>query len=93
MVRCWNLVIHILVDSQVFSILPRKEWLLIDMFLALQVPDNGLCNYNFTGVKHTVSMKYGVKLGMPRDYYHEDHRTTHYLEFSNVEEGETAEGD
>lgn len=45
------------------------------------------------GVKHTASMKYGVKLGTPREYYHEDHRPTHFLEFSNLEEGETAEGD
>lgn len=45
------------------------------------------------GVKHTAGMKYGVKLGTPREYYHEDHRPTHFLEFSNLEEGETAEGD
>jgi len=45
------------------------------------------------GVKHTVSMKYGIKLGAPRDFYHEDHRPTHFLEFSNLEEGDHAEGD
>lgn len=45
------------------------------------------------GVKHTPGMRYGVKLGAPREYYHEDHRPTHYLEFSNLEEGDVAEGD
>lgn len=55
--------------------------------------DNGHWNYNFMGVKHTPSMKYGLKLGTPREYYHEDHRFTHFLEFSNLEEGEIAEGD
>lgn len=45
------------------------------------------------GVKHTASMRYGVKLGMPREYYHEDHRPTHFLEFSNLEEGDAGEGD
>lgn len=46
------------------------------------------------GVRHASGMKYGVKLGTPREYYHEDHRPTHFLEFSNMEEGETiAEGD
>lgn len=58
-----------------------------------QIPDNGPWNYNFMGVKHTISMKYGIKLGTPREYYHEDHRPTHFLEFSNLEEGETVEGD
>ncbi|AET00978.2 PROCT (NUC072) domain protein [Medicago truncatula] len=39
-------------------------------------------------------MKYGLKLGTPREYYHEDHRPTHFLEFTNMEEGETiSEGD
>ncbi|XP_072978887.1 pre-mRNA-processing-splicing factor 8A [Typha angustifolia] len=72
----------------------KVQMLLSDRFLGFyMVPDNGPWNYNFMGVKHTASMKYGMKLGTPRDYYHEDHRPTHYLEFSNLEEGETAEGD
>ncbi|XP_020090550.1 pre-mRNA-processing-splicing factor 8A [Ananas comosus] len=72
----------------------KVQMLLSDRFLGFyMVPDNGPWNYNFMGVKHTASMKYGMKLGAPRDYYHEDHRPTHYLEFSNLEEGETAEGD
>ncbi|RZR92916.1 hypothetical protein BHM03_00021330 [Ensete ventricosum] len=57
------------------------------------VPDDGPWNYNFMGVKHTVGMRYGVKVGTPRDYYHEDHRPTHFLEFSNLEEGGAAEAD
>ncbi|KAL0429777.1 UNVERIFIED_CONTAM: Pre-processing-splicing factor 8A [Sesamum radiatum] len=72
----------------------KVQMLLSDRFLGFyMVPDNGPWNYNFMGVKHTVSMKYGMKLGTPREYYHEDHRPTHFLEFSNLEEGETAEGD
>jgi len=58
-----------------------------------QVPDNAPWNFNFMGVKHDPQMKYNMKLGMPRDFYHEDHRPTHFLEFSNIEEGEVAEGD
>lgn len=58
-----------------------------------QVPDSGPWNYNFMGVKHTAGMKYAMKLGTPREYYHEDHRPTHFLEFSNLEEGEAGEGD
>uniref|UniRef100_A0A3Q7GQY1 PROCT domain-containing protein n=1 Tax=Solanum lycopersicum TaxID=4081 RepID=A0A3Q7GQY1_SOLLC len=45
------------------------------------------------GVKHTARMKYEVKLGTPREYYNEDHRPKHFLEFSNMEEGDTAEAD
>uniref|UniRef100_B9GFN3 PROCT domain-containing protein n=1 Tax=Populus trichocarpa TaxID=3694 RepID=B9GFN3_POPTR len=59
----------------------------------IKVPDNGPWNHNFMGVKLTVSMKYGIKLGTPRDYYDEDHRPTHFLESSNLEEGETARED
>ncbi|KAK8914653.1 hypothetical protein KSP39_PZI024034 [Platanthera zijinensis] len=70
----------------------KVQMLLSDRFLGFyMVPDNGPWNYNFMGVKHTASMKYGVKLGAPRDYYHEDHRPTHFLEFSNLEEGDIAE--
>ncbi|KAJ8774470.1 hypothetical protein K2173_016916 [Erythroxylum novogranatense] len=72
----------------------KVQMLLSDRFFGFyMVPDNGPWNYNFMGVKHTASMKYGMKLGSPREYYHEDHRPTHFLEFSNLEEGETAEGD
>ncbi|XP_008795869.1 pre-mRNA-processing-splicing factor 8A [Phoenix dactylifera] len=72
----------------------KVQMLLSDRFLGFyMVPDNGPWNYNFMGVKHTVSMRYGTKLGTPRDYYHEDHRPTHFLEFSNLEEGDTTEAD
>ncbi|KAK4267570.1 hypothetical protein QN277_024332 [Acacia crassicarpa] len=73
----------------------KVQMLLSDRFYGFyMVPDNGPWNYNFMGVRHASGMKYGVKLGTPREYYHEDHRPTHFLEFSNMEEGETiAEGD
>ncbi|PRQ50616.1 putative JAB1/MPN/MOV34 metalloenzyme domain, ribonuclease H-like domain, PRO8NT [Rosa chinensis] len=72
----------------------KVQMLLSDRFLGFyMIPDNGPWNYNFMGVKHTQGMKYGIKLGTPREYYHEDHRPTHYLEFSNMEEGDTVVGD
>ncbi|CAL9773912.1 unnamed protein product [Musa acuminata subsp. burmannicoides] len=72
----------------------KVQMLLSDRFLGFyMVPDDGPWNYNFMGVKHTVSMRYGVKLGTARDYYHEDHRPTHFLEFTNLEEGGAAEAD
>uniref|UniRef100_A0ACD5XCT8 Uncharacterized protein n=1 Tax=Avena sativa TaxID=4498 RepID=A0ACD5XCT8_AVESA len=72
----------------------KVQMLLSDRFLGFyMVPDNAPWNYNFMGVKHDPLMKYSMKLGTPRDFYHEDHRPTHFLEFSNIDEGEVAEGD
>ncbi|CAF1865286.1 unnamed protein product [Brassica oleracea var. botrytis] len=74
----------------------KVQMLLSDRFLGFyMVPENGPWNYNFMGtsVKHTVGMIYSVKLGSPKEYYHEEHRPTHFLEFSNMEETDIAEGD
>nr|XP_024363679.1 pre-mRNA-processing-splicing factor 8A isoform X1 [Physcomitrium patens] len=72
----------------------KVQMLLSDRFLGFyMVPDNGPWNYNFMGVKHSVGMKYGIKLSIPREFYHEDHRPTHFLEFSNLEDNDAAEGD
>ena len=35
-------------------------------------------------------MKYALKLANPKEFYHEAHRPTHFLEFSGMEAG--AEG-
>ena len=41
-----------------------------------------------------MSMKYSVKLGSPKEYYHEKYRPTdHFLELSNMEEADIAEED
>jgi pre-mRNA-processing factor 8 len=61
--------------------------LLSDRFLGFyMVPDEGSWNYNFMGVKHTSSMKYGLKLANPHEFYHEYHRPAHFLNFSQMEE-------
>ncbi|PWA73355.1 pre-mRNA-processing-splicing factor 8 [Artemisia annua] len=69
-----------------------------DRFLGFfMVPDNGPWNYyymEFEEVNHIRDMKYGMKLGTPPEYYHEDHRPKHFLEFTNPEEGDhMASGD
>ncbi|KAK9690401.1 hypothetical protein RND81_09G125300 [Saponaria officinalis] len=70
----------------------KVQMLLSDRFLGFyMVPDSSPWNYNFMGAKHTPSLKYGVKLGTPKEYYHEEHRPTHYLEFIKMEEGDTVE--
>lgn len=67
----------------------KVQMLLSDRFMGFyMVPDTGPWNYNFMGVKHSPGMKYGLKLANPKEYYHEDHRPTHFLEFSTLEDAD-----
>ncbi|MEW5307804.1 MAG: hypothetical protein WDW36_010179 [Sanguina aurantia] len=68
----------------------KVQLLLSDRFLGFyMVPDGGPWNYNFMGVKHSPGMKFGLKLANPREFYHESHRPTHFLEFATLEEVDT----
>jgi len=65
----------------------KVQILLSDRFYGFyMVPDAGSWNYNFAGMKHSVNMKYGLKLENPREYYHEVHRPGHFLKFATLEE-------
>jgi len=65
----------------------KVQLLLSDRFMGFyMVPDAGSWNYNFMGVKHSPSMRYGLRLANPREYYNEIHRPTHFLEFSTLED-------
>jgi len=65
----------------------KVQMLLSDHFLGFfMTPDTGSWNYNFMGMKHSVTMKYGLKLENPKEFYHESHRTSHFLKFSSAEE-------
>lgn len=66
----------------------RVQMLLSDRFLGFfMVPDDEVWNYNFMGVKHSVGMEYGLRLGVPHDFYWEGHRPSHFLTFTATEEG------
>ena len=72
----------------------KVQMLLSDRFLGYyMVPDGGSWNYNFQGVKHSAGMKYALKLANPKEFYHEAHRPTHFLEFSGMEAGGGEGGD
>mmetsp|Transcript_709 Transcript_709/g.1176 ORF Transcript_709/g.1176 Transcript_709/m.1176 type:complete len:2363 (+) Transcript_709:30-7118(+) len=73
----------------------RVQMLLSDRFLGFfMVPDDEIWNYNFMGVKHSLGMDYQLRLGVPREFYHETHRPSHFLTFTNMDEGErVAEAD
>ena len=49
------------------------------------VPDEGSWNYFFQGVKFTPAIRYGLKLDVPLEFYHEKHRPAHFLQFASME--------
>ncbi|KAJ0402534.1 hypothetical protein P43SY_000797 [Pythium insidiosum] len=64
----------------------KVQMLLSDRFLGFyMVPEEEVWNYNFMGVKHNTGMKYDLKLGNPKEFYHEIHRKTHFMNFSALE--------
>jgi len=67
----------------------KVQMLLSDRFLGFfMVPVQGSWNYNFMGVRHSASMAYELQLSNPKEFYHEVHRPSHFLNFSNIEEVE-----
>ncbi|XP_055686190.1 pre-mRNA-processing-splicing factor 8 [Lutzomyia longipalpis] len=66
----------------------RVQMLLSNKFLGFfMVPAQGSWNYNFMGVRHDANMKYELQLSNPKEFYHEIHRPSHFLLFSNLEDG------
>jgi len=47
----------------------------------------------FTGVRHDPNMKYELMLSNPKEFYHEVHRPSHFLNFSQMEESEQVGAD
>eukprot|EP00921_Rhytidocystis_pertsovi_P010156 GHVQ01016254.1.p1 GENE.GHVQ01016254.1~~GHVQ01016254.1.p1 ORF type:complete len:1389 (-),score=164.53 GHVQ01016254.1:542-4489(-) len=64
----------------------KVQMLLSDVFLGFcMVPEGGLWNYNFMGVKHSLHMNYTLVLDTPKEFYHEMHRPAHYLQFTQLD--------
>lgn len=69
------------------SFFEKVPLLLSDRFMGcFFVPDQGPWNYNFMGVKLSPTQKYGVRLGVPKEFYHESHRPGHFMNFAAFEE-------
>ncbi len=47
----------------------------------------------FIGVRHDPNMKYELQLANPKEFYHEVHRPSHFLNFSAIEEGDNMGAD
>jgi len=50
------------------------------------VPDNHIWNYNFIGLGVVPNMKYSLILANPNEFYHEIHRTSHFIKFVRQDE-------
>jgi len=46
-----------------------------------------------SGVHHDPNMKYDIQLANPKEFYHELHRPSHFLNFRSLEEGEVIGAD
>ena len=67
----------------------KVQMLLSDRFLGFfMVPDSGSWNFNFMGVKHDPNRKYDLMLANPKEFYHEVHRASHFLNFASIENAE-----
>lgn len=72
----------------------KVQMLLSDRFLGFfMVPGTSSWNYNFMGVRHDPAMKYELSLSNPKEFYHENHRPSHFLTFSTIEEVELGGAD
>ena len=65
------------------SFYEKVPLLLSEKFMGFyMVPESGPWNYNFMGVKFSSTMKYDLKLGVPKEFYHESHRPVHFLNWA-----------
>lgn len=52
-----------------------------------------MINAILPGVRHSANMRYELQLSNPKDFYHEVHRPSHFLNFSAMEESEQITAD
>ncbi|TFJ83150.1 hypothetical protein NSK_005539, partial [Nannochloropsis salina CCMP1776] len=64
----------------------RTQLLLSDRFLGFfLVPSDDCWSYNFQGIRHSLGMDYSLKVGNPKEFYHEVHRPAHFLSFATMD--------
>jgi len=77
------------------SCFEHVQIILSDKFLGyFMVPSNGgIWNYNFNGINFSENMKFSLVIDNPKEFYHEMHRTQHFLDFARNEEDESTRPD
>jgi len=66
----------------------KVQMLLSDKFYGFFMTPTESWNYNFKGVQHKASMEYALMLDNPKEFYHMDHRPSHFLSFTDTSEQE-----
>jgi pre-mRNA-processing factor 8 len=62
----------------------RVPMLLSGRFLGFfLVPQGSIWNYNFSGVRFSSNMRYELEIATPIEFYHEKHRSVHFLQFAS----------
>jgi len=50
------------------------------------VPENNVWNYNFIGLKIDQNLRFNYILGHPLEFYNEQHRSSHFINFNRLED-------
>ncbi|ORX49188.1 pre-mRNA-processing-splicing factor 8 [Hesseltinella vesiculosa] len=61
----------------------KVQILLSDRFLGFFMVPTDIWNYNFMGAQFNANMKYRLTLDVPKEFYHESHRASHFMNFSS----------
>jgi pre-mRNA-processing factor 8 len=65
------------------SLYERVPMLLSDRFSGFfMVPEDGVWNYSFAGVRHAAGMRYALRPGVPAGFFDERHRAEHFVSFA-----------
>lgn len=63
----------------------HAQLLLSERFMGnFLVPIGGFWNYTFMGASFTTNMSYELRTGIPLEFYNEQHRVTHFLQFNDA---------
>lgn len=60
---------------------------------SLAISGSGAGLSSLAGVRHDPNMKYELQLANPKEFYHEVHRPSHFLNFALLQEGEVYSAD
>lgn len=69
------------------NLFEKVQLWLSEVFMGFfMVPDNGIWNYNFIGLRLDHASDYNYILSSPKDFYHESHRPSHFISFNKMED-------
>lgn len=69
------------------SFFEKSQMLLSDRFMGFfMVPDTGSWNFNFMGLRLRPNAKFGLRLGVPREFYDATHRPGHFTSFALLDQ-------